>query len=603
MKNLIQFWLIIVLISCYCIAQSSAGVIWLLIPPSPALNGMGEIGVCLPDGDPVASYFNPANGLRSYQGISVDYSNMETDWLRNLASDIEFKHSYFGINLTPNKYPFQIVLNRQNTILDLGEQIATDERGNEIGRFNSQMKSTAYSIASRYNSNLWKIPIDISAGFSRKNVIQDLIPDEYLDHGSGTSENIFYDIGILTSMPLKFKMKNEWYFSLSPAFGYSILNIGDSIVFIDPKQADPSPRTARTGISLSAKLFLSNGWNLFEYRGGRAAYDILALPIYSYEDPIRYQSGFGDINFYENIVQSKSDSAIEISRGHEISFLDIYSYRFGRRINLSGNINIFEMGYSINSNGMLSLLHHLTGIEVFTLLNRYINIAYNYGKWTCGYWHPLDDTEFSSYTFSFNNLEILVKWLVDNYKLDNPSLHNTGLTIVGGMSLSTINFNDKNIQKKAKVKYGQGYDFGIETKFKCFITGVSLTQYTAIYRQEITADFFHLKLDFTDIYHYLTFYGLIPYSVIKQMSVFGGVQVSNCMGRKITAKLEDASDTANYNEYSLNYGLITGVDFIVNSWIGLRASYNYWLQNIENHFIEDKTFKISGIRFNLLIKI
>jgi len=31
--------------------QSEAGAIWLLILPSPMMNGMGEIGVCLHSGD------------------------------------------------------------------------------------------------------------------------------------------------------------------------------------------------------------------------------------------------------------------------------------------------------------------------------------------------------------------------------------------------------------------------------------------------------------------------------------------------------------------------------------------------------------------------
>ncbi|MCK4639780.1 MAG: hypothetical protein KAU06_00445 [Candidatus Marinimicrobia bacterium] len=585
MKNFILFCFIIALMSCYCAAQSSAGAIWLLISPSPSMNGMGEIGVCLPDGDPVSSFFNPANGLRSYNGVSVAYSNMETSWLRNLASDLELKHSYLGMNLIPAKYPFQLVINRQNTILDLGEQTRTDEYGNYIGTFTSQMNATAYSIATRYFGKLWKIPVDISAGLSRKNAVQDLQPQ--------SSENIFYDAGVLASIPLTLNVKDKWNISLSPAFGYSMSNIGDSVVFIDAAIADPSPRLARTGISLSAKLSLPNGWNLFEYRGGRAASDILVLPLYSNEDPIRYQSGFGDIDFIKNIILSKSDPELEVSRGHEVSFLDIYSYRFGRRINVSGKMDVYEIGYGINSNGILDLLHYLTKIKLFSLLNRHINITYNYAKWTEEVGHPVDDTEFSSYTFSFNNIDGIVKWLIDQYGSKYHSL-NTGLTLVGGVNFSTMTFNDKDIQKKAKVKFGQGYDFGIEARFKNFVTGISHTQYTANYRLEIPPEL-------TDTYHYLTFYGLIPYSVIKPLIVFGGAQISNCIGRKV--KVKDVSDCIDCNEYSLNYGIIAGIDFMFNSLIGLRASYNYWLRNIENDFIEDKKFRLSGIRFNLLIKL
>jgi len=61
------------------------------------MNGIGGIGVCLPDTDPIAAYFNPANRMFAYRGISVTSSNMHTDWLQNLASDIELSHSVPGL--------------------------------------------------------------------------------------------------------------------------------------------------------------------------------------------------------------------------------------------------------------------------------------------------------------------------------------------------------------------------------------------------------------------------------------------------------------------------------------------------------------------------
>lgn len=594
MKKLIYFCFIIALISSYSIAQSEAGAIWLLIPSSSTLNGMGEIGVCLPENDPVASYFNPANGLGAYKSISVTTADMETKWLQNLASDIKLKHSYFGFNLIPIKYPIKLVVHRQNTILDLGEQIYIDEYGNELGRFSSKMSARAYSVSAQYSGKFWKIPVDVSCGISRKNVVQNLIPDEYLPSGSGTSKNIFYDTGVLAAIPLTLNIKNKWNFSISPAFGYSMSNIGDSIVFIDAAKADPAPRLARTGISLSLKIDLNDNWNLFEFRGGRAAADVLIKPRINNEEPIRYQSGFGDINFIENVILSRSDPELEVSRGHEVSFLDIYSRRFGRRIDVAGKINLFEYGYGINSTGMLNLLHYLTKARFLSLVNQYVNVRYNYSKWTGGYDHPLDKTEFSSYTWSINNIDKIVKWVFERYGYDKLSLNRTGLTIVGGMNWSTMNFSDETVQKKAKVKFGQGYDFGIETKLKYIIPGISLTQYSADYR-------LYYRFKISESYHYLTFYSLIPYSIFKPITVLGGAQISNCIGR--TVKLEDNSGSLNCKEYSFNYGLITGIDLMINSAIGFRISYNYWLRNIKNEFIENKPFRLSGIRTNLLIKL
>ncbi|MBU1635913.1 hypothetical protein KJ762_15615 [bacterium] len=597
MKRICQICCIVALISCYCNAQSEAGAIWLLIPPSPSMNGMGEIGVCLPDTDPISAYYNPANGLLSYQGISVVSSNMEANWLQNLASDIQLKQSYIGFNLIPNKYPFQFVINKQNTILDLGEQTRIDEYGNYIGKFNSRMSSTAYSIASRFYGDLWIIPVDISLGFLQKKVIQNLVPDEYLDSGSGTSKNVFYDYGILTSLPVKLNIKDKWNFSLSPAFGYSISNIGDSIVFIDPAKADPPPRTVRTGISISAKISLNDEWNLFEYRGARAAYDILVKP----GKPIRYQSGFGDIDFFKNVLLSKKDSMLTISRGHEVSFFDIYTFRFGKTIDVSGKINEYTTGYGINSVGIFNFLNHLTEIKNLSEINRYLTIEYNYSKWTEDYGHPRDDTEFSAYTFSFNNIDRIVMWIINQNKLTISKYNNTGLTVLAGMNFSTMIFNNKDTRKTANVKFGNGYDFGIETKIKSLLMGISFTQYTAQYKLEIPVEYFYFNPKITDTYNYLSVYGLIPVSVMGPLSFFGGVQIANCISRNLT--VYKTTDCMNCIDNSLNYGVLTGFDILFESRIGIRASYNYWLRNIKNSLFENDKLKLNGIRINLLLNL
>lgn len=588
------------LISSFCFAQSNAGAIWLLNSASTSLNGIGEIGVCIPDRDLSAGYFNPANGIKSYKSISLSYSNMETKWLQNLASDLNLKYSYLGLNLIPDKYPFQFVITKQDHVLDLGEQIYMDEYANELGRFSSRMSAHGYSVAARYFNKFRRIPMDISFGITRKNVIQNLVPDKYLSSGSGTSENIFYDVGILASLPISYTIKDKWSISISPAFGYSISNIGDSIVFVDPANADPGPRLARAGISLSAKISLHEGLNLFEFRGGRAASDLLVLPIYNQEEPIRYQSGFGDIRFIKNITQSKSDSAVEVSRGHEVTFFDIYSYRFGRRVDVAGKIDLYEYGYGINSGGILDILHYLTRIRPLFILNQYVSVRYDYSKWTDDGGRPLDDTEFSSYTISINNTDKLIKWAIDRYGVDREIFNQIGLTILSGVNFSIINFNDKDVQKNAKVKYDRGGDFGIETKFNWLTMGLSYTQYSVRYQIKVLADIFRFTPMLNEIYHYFTFYSLLTYSIIKPINLFGGIQIANCIGRNV--KVDNTTECYNSAKYSLNYGLITGIDILPNSWFGIRISYNYWLRELNNIF-NDESFRINGIRLNILIKL
>lgn len=330
-------------------AHSGAGAIWLLIPPSPTLNGMGEIGVCLPSDDIYAGYFNPANGIYGYRGLSFSYSGYKTSWLPGLVSDIDLYHDVMGLNLLPERFPLQIMLSRYKTLLDLGEQTAIDSLGNEIGTFNSGMTANAYSLATRYHDTFFRIPFDISLGVTKKKVIQDLVPDEYLDEGSGTSRNIFYDAGFLFSLPLKFNNGKSYQLNVTPAFGYSVSNIGNKIVFISEERANPTPKCARVGVSLTANLSLSNGLKLIEYKQGRAAADVL---IKDSDSQIEYQSGLGDIDFVKNVLLSKGNEEVETSWGQEIAILDFYSLRFGRRLDISGRVHLWETGHGFLSAGL-----------------------------------------------------------------------------------------------------------------------------------------------------------------------------------------------------------------------------------------------------------
>lgn len=578
----------ILLFSVISSAQSGVGAIWLLISPSASMNGMGSIGVCLPDTDPIAAYFNPANGMLAYRGISVASSNMYTDWLQNLAPDIELSHSYLGFNLLPAKFPFQLVFNNQNTIFDLGTSSVIDTSGNIVDKIKSSMTSNAISLSSRYYGDLWRIPLDISIGFTRKEVVQRL--------GEYKSENTYYDYGMLASLPFKFYPDEDWYFSISPALGYSLSNIGDSIVFIDEEQADPTPRTVRTGFSISTGMALADGWQLFEYRGARAAEDILFKSI----KPIRYQSGLGDIDFFKNILLSEKDSALTISRGHEVSFLDIYTFRFGRLMDISGETDEYSTGYGIRSTGIFSLLAYLSGIEEFSLINNFFTIEYNYAKWTEEAGHPRDDTEFSAYTFSITNIDQFIRWMIS----DKPSaheLHFADLTLLSGLNFSKMLFSDNETSQPDDLRFGSGVDLGIEKKVKFLILGLSFTQYSARYKFDVPTDWSYLTPTITETYNYLTLYGLVPVALIGPLGAFGGVQIANCLSVELEAV--DNSDCFSCPDGTINYGLLGGFDIAFGPRIVVRTSYNYWLKSRKSLIYNDGNFKLHGVRVNLLFNL
>ena len=71
--------------------QSNAGAMFLLISPSPTINGLGGSGVSLSTMDIYSSYYNPAQP-RLPNGFSFQYSDMKTNWLPGLADDLTLEY-------------------------------------------------------------------------------------------------------------------------------------------------------------------------------------------------------------------------------------------------------------------------------------------------------------------------------------------------------------------------------------------------------------------------------------------------------------------------------------------------------------------------------
>ncbi|MFQ6614153.1 MAG: hypothetical protein ACE5D1_04845 [Fidelibacterota bacterium] len=389
-------------------AQSEAGAIFLLISPSPTQNGVGELSVCLPSNDVFAGFYNPANGLLGYQGLSAGASTERIQWLKPLADDLWYNYSVTGLGLIPGKYPFQLVISQHKTYLDLGEQVRTDDMGQVMSTFNAYMKAKALTAGIRTVVKLGRQPLHFSLGMTRKYAVQ-VLSDLENDSTAGPSENVLFDYGFMLSLPIshpRMKVFREALdMSLTPSVGYSISNVGGYVTFIDPDQADPAPRLARTGLALSAVISLDSDWKIVEWRGGRAVSDILIDTSDPQRRPYPYQSGLGDIDFVKHVLESKADKSVTISRGAEISVFECFSYRQGRWIDTSGRIDVNQTGYGVQLDGMLKFLYHFTGQSGARKLAQFMDIQYNYSRWRQYSGHPLDQTEFKSVVLILKNLD------------------------------------------------------------------------------------------------------------------------------------------------------------------------------------------------------
>lgn len=326
------------------------------------------------------------------------------------------------------KSPLKFLFSYHQTYFDLGELTRTDEQGSILESLKPYMKTDAFSFTAGWNTNIWKIPLDASVGYTYKKVEQNL--GDLSNGGFGKANNNLYDYGILFSIPISITNyltveNNPFDFTIKPSFGYSVSNIGDEIKFPDNSSVDPSPRYLRMGISGTATLTYNSLWNLFEWKGGRSASDLLVVPrannINSYnnqssvsdkDDPIEYQSGFGDIDFFENVMKNKADELITVHSGIDLTILDFYSFRKGKRIDINGKTDLKTSGYGINSNGIFYLLFFLTNDEIFKNIPDFINVQYNSSKWDTDFYSPLRTTEFDAISITISNIHKLVSRLI-----------------------------------------------------------------------------------------------------------------------------------------------------------------------------------------------
>jgi len=201
-------------------AVGEAGAIFLMIAPGagPAATGEAQVAKV---GDAYASYYNPA-GLGFLSGREA--ALMHVNWLPNLADDLfyefmAYRHEVPGLGTFGGHIIF----------LNLGKQIQTDENGNQIGVFRSNMWAITGSFGTMLNA---RSSIGVSAKIFHQKLFDKGVSGEA---GKGISTDFAFDLGYL------------WK-SDRINFGISIANIGPSIAFIDENQADPAPTNMRMGV-------------------------------------------------------------------------------------------------------------------------------------------------------------------------------------------------------------------------------------------------------------------------------------------------------------------------------------------------------------------
>ena len=379
----------------------------MLISPSPTINGFGGAGTSVPTTDVYSSYYNPAQ-IQLPNGFSLQISNSKTDWLPNLADDIDYNYgvSMFGYNGDFfNNYNFQASIANSKILLNVPFQGIQNSFG--IVKFSSIGSTFSFGIGNN------KFPIFLSAGITYKEVKQEFKLhshyDWYYEEEDYFSKNNFHDWGLKFSL-YDYNLKSNFMqlegiidnIALNYSFGYSKSNIGDRIYYSNSDDVfDLPPTTSRLGMTFGGSFFIFDDFEI-EFKLIREAEDLMLEYDNSLMETVPKDGYLGDIDIAKHIFKGKADRDVVIHKGSEVTFSKIISIRAGYFIDLDGSIECKTSGLGINIDESIKILSKALSNQIGINLFDYINLKYNYSFYSLGIGHPLNRTKFNELTLSLN---------------------------------------------------------------------------------------------------------------------------------------------------------------------------------------------------------
>ncbi|WP_456409153.1 hypothetical protein [Caldithrix abyssi] len=420
MKRWLCVWLVSLMFcsSSVSFAQGSTAVPFVTIHPAPHLNGMAGAFTALPTADPFGQFFNPAQlaTFARQNNFAVQFYPQKTRWLPQFTfSDFTFSSTAAAFGYSSDKILRDVSLSFAagfvKSTLDLGNNIWTDEAGNQLGTFHSDETYQQFSFGMGLD---WYIKFNM--GFALKNIKTNLYPtnvgieDQKKDRSART-----IDYGFLLIIPAT-DLLNVKGFSCSSlgqvqpffdlSFGFSVLNVGDEMHYIYENQAAPFPRTAAIGYGLSMGLD-GHVWDtrlrLIKADWSAEARNLLIE--LKADESWNYVAFPGKINFKDHVLLGKYDQYITIYQGYRFQLLEFIEFSFGYFRGSGYHPYIKTQGIQISSTGIGKIFSaRIDHLILKELLNK-LSVSYVWSKYSSTETsHPLNGTELKGLTLTLRGL-------------------------------------------------------------------------------------------------------------------------------------------------------------------------------------------------------
>ncbi|NOZ08114.1 MAG: PEGA domain-containing protein [FCB group bacterium] len=167
-----------------------------------------------------------------------------------------------------------------------------------------------------------------------------------------------------------------------------------------------------------------------------------------------------------------------------------------------------------------------------------------------------------------------------------------GLQFIVGINSGTIIYNDKTFTDLIKVSGIVGVYVGVEHRMGPLMTGAAIVQRGAAVSVDI------LGFEGTDRYNYLSAFVTLPIKIGNQLYLYGGGSFSTM----VSGTTEDSSGSYKLDTkaFDNDFGVILGMDYMINARIGLRGEVYVGLVDVMLDTASDLNFKNRGFTVSLL---
>lgn len=413
MRPTLKVIFIFFVLNTFCFGQGpgTAAVPFILIGPSPGLGGGESAAAVLPTDDAFGFHYNPAQ-----LGVFAKNNNFATQfyidrlqWLPAFNFDDLYLKNYsflagYVLQDFFDETDLNIGIGYMRTYLNLGENIATDNDGREIARFNSSESCDAFSIGAGFK--YWAY---FSMGLTYKRINSNLAPEGIMvgtEITDGTADGSAYDFGLMITAPIvspedDYDIEGLKFFS-NAYLGYAMLNMGDFIYYNDKAQGDPLPKTECFGLGLSFGMIGSVGSHelkFIEFELANQANDLMIKSSGDYSKS--YISAFnGHTEIYDNIILGNSNDLVQVQNSFNINVLEAFSLGLHKKKGPGFPRYVHNTSLTISSAGILKLFIN----DYDNTLWKYFDIRYSQCSIDVNEESPLHGTEYQSISIHLKNL-------------------------------------------------------------------------------------------------------------------------------------------------------------------------------------------------------